>query len=241
MSAARRPLRLALAVLALAGGVAACGADSEEGSRGGSEFANDEGGTGTGGGTNGGGTTGGGSSRGSMTGASEEEIRREEPTATNEVLLGAQFFGERPADFGAVMTGSTRAIAFQLNSLGQPRTIGAMSIVGDHAGDFVLDPGTCATGAVVEAGASCTATITFKPSGEGVRKARLTVDIEPGVSGGRSLEGTGGSAPPPPPATSTTNTDATRSTEETDTTGAAQAGTATAPPPSPAGEADGGY
>ena len=198
MSAPVRCLVVMLAALALAAGAGACGADSDEGAGGdGDRTTAGNGAAGKGG--NGGGKQGDGGG-----GEDEEEFLEEEPTASNEVLLGAQFFGEKPADFGAVALGKTRTISFVLKSLGTARTISGTSIVGENAGDFSLSPGTCTNGAVVDAGESCTVLVTFRPSATGERKASLRVAIDPGVSGGRSMTGTGGLTPPPPPATETT-------------------------------------
>jgi hypothetical protein len=132
-----------------------------------------------------------------------EEPIEEEPVANNQVLLGAAFFGEQPAQFGAVALGGSRTLGFSVRSLSAARTIQGVAIGGDQPGDFTLDPGTCSTGAVVGEGATCSLSITFTPTAEGIRKAALDIDIDPGVSGGRSLEGSGGSAPPPPPTTPT--------------------------------------
>jgi len=132
-----------------------------------------------------------------------EEPIEEEPVANNQVLLGAAFFGEQPAQFGAVALGGSRTLGFSVRSLAATRTIQDVSIGGDHPSDFTLDPGSCTTGTVVGEGATCSLSITFAPTAEGIRKAALDIEIDPGVSGGRSLEGSGGSAPPPPPTTPT--------------------------------------
>lgn len=122
------------------------------------------------------------------------DVEDEEPTTNNEVLLGAQFFGEQPARFGVVAVGDTRTIAFDVKAFGEARRIVGVSLAGDAAAEFRLDPGTCTVGAEVSRGASCTLRVTFAPAVDGIREAALRIDIEPGVSGGRSLQG-GGAAP----------------------------------------------
>jgi len=140
----------------------------------------------------------------SFNGDPEEPIE-EEPVANNDVLLGAQFFGEQPARFGDVALGATRKLGFTIKSLGVARRLQGVALAGDHAADFKLALGSCTIGAEIQLGGSCALTITFSPTADGVRKASLRIEIDPGVSGGRSLEGNGGSAPvaPPPPPTAT--------------------------------------
>lgn len=122
------------------------------------------------------------------------DVEDEEPTTNNEVLLGAQFFGEQPARFGVVAVGDTRTIAFDVKAFGEARRIVGVSLAGDAAAEFRLDPGTCTVGAEVSRGESCTLRVTFAPAVDGIRQAALRIEIEPGVSGGRSLQG-GGAAP----------------------------------------------
>jgi hypothetical protein len=188
VSASARLLAALLAILLVAATVAACG--------GGSDGSGD--GDASGMASNGGG--GGGDEE------PEEEID-EQPEANNQVYLGAAFFGEQPAQFGAVALGESRTLGFAVTSLSYTRTIQSVSIGGDHPGDFSLDPGSCTTGTVVGEGASCTLSITFTPTADGVRKAALDIEIDPGVSGGRSLEGGGGSEPPPTTTTEVQPTD----------------------------------
>lgn len=242
MNAAVRRVALLLAVLALAGSLDACGSDSDGTTADGDQSGQATTDTGGGASTGGDGDTGGGGNTGgrSQDDGDDEEIRDEEPTANNEVLLGAAFFGEQPANFGAVAVGETHAISFRLDSLGVSRTINATSIVGDHAGDFSLAPGTCANGAVVGAGSSCTLSITFAPSAAGIRKASLRVEIDPGVPGGRSLTGNGG-ADAEPPAGDDTDPDATsgEQTEGPTDPGAGDTGATTGPLAPEATDADG--
>lgn len=188
MSGSARLLAALLALLLVVAVVAACG--------GGSDGSGDGDNSGMGSGDGDGGGNGG-------DGGDEDEPIEEEPVANNQVLLGAAFFGEQPAQFGAVALGGSRTLGFSVRSLSTARTIQGVSIGGDAPGDFTLDPGTCSVGAVVGEGATCSLSITFAPTAEGIRKAALDIEVDPGVSGGRSLEGSGGSAPPPPPTTQT--------------------------------------
>jgi hypothetical protein len=64
-------------------------------------------------------------------------------------------------------------------------TLGALSISGPNAGDFLLDAGTCTPGAV---GTNCTANITFHPLDVGLRTATASASIQ-------SLQLTGGGVP----------------------------------------------
>jgi hypothetical protein len=183
-----RLLAVLLALVLVVGTVAACGGGSGDSGEGDTS------------GMTAGGDGGGDGGEGDGGEGDPEEPIEEEPTANNQVLLGAAFFGAQPAQFGAVALGESRRLGFEVRSLLHSRTILDVSIGGDHAGDFALDAGTCTEGAVVGEGASCTLTITFAPTQEGVRRAALDIEIDPGVSGGRSLEGTGGTAPSTTPA-----------------------------------------
>nr|WP_315399800.1 choice-of-anchor D domain-containing protein [uncultured Duganella sp.] len=74
--------------------------------------------------------------------------------------------------------------------------IGNISLGGAAAGDFALGGGTCANGAAVAAGASCTVQATFRPSSAGARAATLTITHD--ATGGAStvaLSGTGNATP----------------------------------------------
>jgi len=220
MSAAVRRLLVVLAVLALAGAVGACGSASDDGSGGGDA---DRATTNRGGAANNGGGANGG---GKLDEEEEAEIRGKEPTANNEVLLGARFFGKQPADFGAVAVGKTRTISFTLKSGGTSRTINGTSIGGAHAGDFSLAPGSCTDGVTVDADESCTLLITFRPSAEGPRMASLHVAVDPGVPGGRALTGGRGlTRPRPPPAVAPPPAGAAGSGQTDDTTGGTRSGT----------------
>lgn len=198
MSASARLLAALLAVLLVSATVAACGGGSDGSGDGDTSGMSQNGGDGGDGGDD-------------MGDGGDEDPIDEQPEANNQVYLGAAFFGEQPAQFGAVALGESRKLGFSVTSLSATRTIQDVSIGGDNPGDFTLDPGTCTIGAVVGEGASCTLSITFAPTEEGVRKAALDFEIEPGVSGGRSLEGGGGSMPPP---TTTTDVDPTDTAPE---------------------------
>ena len=197
-----RRLLVVLVALLLAGAPAACGGDDQDARdsadrmAGGGGDRPDEGGEGEGG------------EDPARDGDDETgDVEDEEPTANNQVLLGAQFFGEQPARFGVVAIGESKTIGFDVKAFGETRSIVGISVTGDAAGDFRLEPGTCAPGTEITRGTSCTLRVTFTPTVEGVREAALRIDVAPGVPGGRSLEG--GAPPPqttttsPPPATQT--------------------------------------
>jgi len=77
-------------------------------------------------------------------------------------------------NFGAVATGVTSAAkTVTLTNVGTTAlTLTAMAITGTNAGDFVQTH-TC--GASLAAGASCTFSVTFKPTATGARSAALSV------------------------------------------------------------------
>ncbi|MDP1848734.1 MAG: hypothetical protein Q8K79_13150 [Solirubrobacteraceae bacterium] len=192
---ARRLLALLVALL-LVGAPAGCGGD-EEGGRDSTDETADSGGEER---PNGGGEGEDPARDGDDT---TGDVEDEEPTANNQVLLGAQFFGEQPARFGVVAIGDSKTVGFDVKAFGDTRRIVGVSVTGDAAGDFRPDPGTCAPGTEIVRGTTCTLRVTFTPTVEGVREAALRIDVEPGVSGGRSLEG---GAPPPQTTTTATQT-----------------------------------
>jgi cytochrome c553 len=74
--------------------------------------------------------------------------------------------------------------------------IGTIAIGGAAAGDFSLAGGTCANGAAIAAGASCTVQASFKPTAAGARAASLTISHNAaGGSSSVALSGTGNSTP----------------------------------------------
>lgn len=106
--------------------------------------------------------------------------------------------------FGTRSEGNTSpAQTLTIKNIGNiPMVITGTSIVGTHAGDFLVTGGTC-VGGTVNAGATCTYTLTFTPFGEGDRTAslRITSNADPVVvelTGG-GLITTGLIDPPPPP------------------------------------------
>ncbi len=204
-----RALLALLLVLALAGAVAACGGGDGDGgeSGGGAEIADGDNGSGAAM------ADGGGEPDSAADKKKDEEVIEEEPTADNQVLLGAQFFGEQPADFGVVAVGTTRTMSFTLKNLAQARAVLGTSLAGPEVGDFSLDPGTCGDGVELDAGASCTLKITFAPTVAGERRASLVVGIDPGVGAGRSLRGGASSTPTTETTTSGTTTSGTTTPE----------------------------
>jgi hypothetical protein len=220
---ARRLLALLVALL-LAGVPAACGGDEQEGRDSGNETADSGGGERPNGAED--------SEDPARDGDDETgDVEEEEPTANNEVLLGAQFFGEQPARFGVVAIGDSKTIGFDVKAFGETRSIVGISVTGDAAADFRLEPGTCTSGTAIARGTSCTLRVTFTPTVEGLREAALRIDVEPGVAGGRSLEGGAPppqttTTPPPPP----TQTQTTLAGEEAPPTTAPETGTEGAAP-----------
>jgi hypothetical protein len=99
--------------------------------------------------------------------------------STNKLSFGDQPVGTSSAPQNVKLTnvGST-----QLNFTG-------ITITGTNAGDF-LQTNTCGTS--IAAGASCTITVTFKPTAQGTRKATVSISDDGGGSPQRvALSGTG--------------------------------------------------
>jgi cytochrome c553 len=74
--------------------------------------------------------------------------------------------------------------------------IGTLSLGGAAAADYAIDGGSCANGATLAAGASCTVQLVFRPSAAGARNA--TLSISHNATGGASsvaLSGTGNAVP----------------------------------------------
>ncbi|KQQ32808.1 hypothetical protein ASF61_13730 [Duganella sp. Leaf126] len=74
--------------------------------------------------------------------------------------------------------------------------IGTIALSGAAAGDYSIGGGTCANGAAIAAGASCTVQTSFRPTAAGSRAATLTITHN--ATGGSStvaLTGTGNSTP----------------------------------------------
>jgi len=83
------------------------------------------------------------------------------------------------------------------NSGAAPLTLGAITLTGSAAGDF-SPSGTCASGAVLVAGAGCSLAVTFAPAALGARSATLSIASN-AVNGLAvlSLSGTGAAAATP--------------------------------------------
>jgi uncharacterized protein (TIGR03382 family) len=76
--------------------------------------------------------------------------------------------------------------------------LGTIGITGSAAADYSIAGGSCANGATVAAGTSCTVLVAFKPTAAGARTAVLNVGHN--ATGGAStvgLSGTGNAAPAP--------------------------------------------
>lgn len=74
--------------------------------------------------------------------------------------------------------------------------IGTIALGGAAAGDYSIGGGTCANGAAIAAGASCTVQTSFRPTAAGSRAATLTITHNAtGGSSSVALSGTGNSTP----------------------------------------------
>lgn len=92
---------------------------------------------------------------------------------------------------------SASALASTLSNSGNaPLSITALSLSGAAAADYTIGGGSCAAGASLAAGASCTVQVGFKPSAAGARSAALV--IAHNATGGSStvaLSGSGNAVP----------------------------------------------
>ncbi len=95
-------------------------------------------------------------------------------------------------DFGTVVVGkaSSAKTAILSNAGGGSLTVSSVALGGANVGDFAL-AGTCASGATLSAGQSCTISVTFRPTQIGPRTASISVTTSAG-SANISVVGTGG-------------------------------------------------
>lgn len=123
----------------------------------------------------------------------------------------AAFIGNPGVSAGPVASLAPASLTFSGTTLGQTSSalgvtlsntgsaalnIGTLAIGGAAPGDFSLSGGSCANGASVAIGASCTIQITFSPAATGARAAAL--NISHNATGGASsvsLSGTGNAVP----------------------------------------------
>jgi hypothetical protein len=120
----------------------------------------------------------------------------------NPTVTAAPAAAVNPASlsFSATTIGqSASALATTLSNTGNAAlTVGTLSLSGAAAGDYAISGGTCANGASLAAGASCTVQIGFKPAAAGARSASLV--IAHNATGGSStvaLSGTGNAVAQP--------------------------------------------
>lgn len=102
--------------------------------------------------------------------------------------------------FGGTSVGqSSDALAATLSNTGTANlNISNISITGANVGDFSISGGSCASGGSVNAGASCTVQVGFKPATSGARAASLVISHNgTGGSSTASLSGTGNALPLP--------------------------------------------
>jgi glycine rich protein len=104
-------------------------------------------------------------------------------------------------DFDARALGSaSQPQALAITNVGNAAlSIGALTLTGGAAADFLVDPGTCA--ADVPAGGSCNAAVRFRPRGVGVRAALLIVASNAPELPMVALTGSGQALPAVPPGT----------------------------------------
>lgn len=94
----------------------------------------------------------------------------------------------------ALGTGSASQSVTLANGGTSALSISSVALTGTNPSDFVLSGNTCA--ASLSVGASCTATLVFKPTAAGTRSASLTfTDSASGSSQTVALSGMGGAAP----------------------------------------------
>jgi Abnormal spindle-like microcephaly-assoc'd, ASPM-SPD-2-Hydin len=115
-----------------------------------------------------------------------------EPGTQNAVQLGASFncTGGYCFFFGSVIPGGSiqRQLGISANGA-RSATVVAISTESD---EFVLTSDNC-TGHVLDPGSSCTISVTFRPTANGLRTASLSVSADPSeLSSGTTLGGFGG-------------------------------------------------
>ncbi|WP_338763143.1 choice-of-anchor D domain-containing protein [Massilia sp. METH4] len=119
----------------------------------------------------------------------------------------AAFIGNPNVTASPVASVNPAALSFAATAVGQAASplaatlsntgtaalnIGTLSLSGTAAGDYAISGGTCANGAAVAAGASCTIQVGFQPSATGARNASLVITHNAtGGSSSVALTGTG--------------------------------------------------
>jgi hypothetical protein len=96
--------------------------------------------------------------------------------------------------FDATRVGATTGLsAVYVDDDRSPIRIASVRVTGEHAADFALAPGSCASGTLLAVGESCTLAVRFAPSAPGERRA--TLEIDDGSLRTVPLRGTGGAVP----------------------------------------------
>lgn len=96
--------------------------------------------------------------------------------------------------FDATRVGaSTGLSAVYVNDDRAPIRIAGVRITGEHAADFALGPGSCASGTLLAVGESCTLAVRFAPTAAGERRA--TLEVDDGYSRSVPLRGLAGAVP----------------------------------------------
>jgi hypothetical protein len=96
-------------------------------------------------------------------------------------------------DFGTITVGTVSATTTYTvtNALGAAAA-GPLDFQLAGSGDFALETGgTCASGATLAGGTSCTLMVHYKPSSTGARSATLVITGAPGTSATATMSGTG--------------------------------------------------
>ena len=105
--------------------------------------------------------------------------------------------------FGSIIVGQSSApLLATLTNSGSTAATG-LAFISSNAVEFIVTGNTC--GATVNAGASCTFNITYRPSAAGADSATLTINAAGGVVVVMALSaaGTADLPPPPPPSSAT--------------------------------------
>ena len=127
------------------------------------------------------------------------ELKGQSPQASNLKVTVQQVISITPEGlvFGSqtLSTASTAQASVLTNRSNAALSVTSITITGTNSGDFA-QANTC--GAAVAAGANCTISVTFRPTGTGSRTASVNItDNGPGSPQAITLSGTGTAAPAP--------------------------------------------